>query len=257
MIRLTAVIGGMVAAITCTLSGQEKSGPPAFEVVSVKPTPSASRDPIGLFTYPGGRIRATNYTLKQLIHDAYDVKDYRILGGPQWLDADRFDVEAKAPASSDASKWTPANFKSPPSAEMRKMMQTLLADRFQLKVHTEERKEKVYALVVAKGGPKLAPPASTTVQPFVSFLSHGLSGRNATTDQLVERLAFILKRPVANRTAIDGHFDFLIDYPPDEAGTDHTVLLLGAIQQLGLKLETESGSVTLTVIDHAEKPSAN
>jgi uncharacterized protein (TIGR03435 family) len=248
----------VAAVVTCAVSGQQKAAQPAFEVVSVKRTPPASGDPVGLFTYPGGRIHATNYTLKQLIRDAYNVEEYRILDGPQWVDDDRFSVEAKPPVSSEASKWTPANFKSPPNSEMRQMMQTLLAERFQLKVHTETRRERVYALVTAKGGPKLALPKSTTVQPFVSYLPHGLSGQNATMDQLVERLASILKRPVSNRTAIEGHFDFLIDYPPDDAGTDYTARLLGAIQdQLGLKLETQQGSVEVLVIDRAEKPSAN
>ena len=86
----------------------------------------------------------------------------------------------------------PPIFKSPPNLEMRQMLQTLLSDRFQLKAHTEVRKERVYALVVAKGGPKLKEPASSSVQPFVSFLPHGLSGKNATIDQLVERLERIL-----------------------------------------------------------------
>lgn len=213
---------------------------------------------IGLFTYPGGRIHATSYKLRQLIHDAYDVEMFRILGGPRWVDEDRFDVEAKPPASSESSKWVPANFKSPPNPEMRQMLQTLLAERFQLRVHTETRKESIYALVVAKGGPKLKPPASTTVQPFVSFLPHGLSGKNATMDQLVERLARILGRTVLNRTGIRGNFDFLIDYPPDDVATDESVLLLSAIQdQTGLKLETQPGSVNVIVIDHAEKPTAN
>lgn len=213
---------------------------------------------IGLFTYPGGRIHATSYKLRQLIHDAYDVEMFRILGGPRWVDEDRFDVEAKPPASSESSKWVPANFKSPPNPEMRQMLQTLLAERFQLRVHTETRKESIYALVVAKGGPNLKPPASTTVQPFVSFLPHGLSGKNATMDQLVERLARILGRTVLNRTGIRGNFDFLIDYPPDDVATDESVLLLREIQdQTGLKLETQPGSVDVIVIDRAEKPTAN
>jgi uncharacterized protein (TIGR03435 family) len=125
---------------------------------------------------------------------------------------------------------------------MRRMLQTLLADRFQLKTHQETRKESIYALVVGKGGPKLKTPASREVQAFVSFLPHGLSGKNATMDQLVERLASIYKRPVLNHTGIQGNFDFLIDYPPDAAGTDYTALLLTAIQdQAGLKLETQPG----------------
>ena len=71
-------------------------------------------------------------------------------------------------------------------------------------------------------------------------------------------LQTILKRPVLNRTGIMGNFDFLIDYPPDETGTDQVALLLGAIQdQIGLKLETQPGSVETIVIDRAEKPVAN
>jgi uncharacterized protein (TIGR03435 family) len=248
----------LVAVASYAVFGQEKAPPPTFEVVSVKPTPSVSRDSIGLHTYPGGRIRATKLTLKLLILYAYDMEMYRILGGPHWTDEDRFDVEAKPPASSESSKWVPASFKTPPNLEMRQMLQTLLADRFQLKVHTETKKEQVYALVAAKGGPKLKQPKSTADQPFVSFLPHGLSGQNATLDQLVERLVTVLSRPVLNHTGIEGHFDFLIDYPPDDAGTDRTVLLLSAIQdQIGLRLETQPGSVEVLVIDHAEKPSAN
>lgn len=249
---LTVRVAGIAAVAWCVAFGQ-----PAFEVASVKPSTERDRI-IGLFTYPGGRITVTNYTLKMLIHEAYNIEDFRILGGPRWAGEDRYNIEAKPPASSESSKWAPASIKTPPSPEMRQMLQTLLAERFQLKVHTETRKEPVYALVVAKGGPKLKEPASTTVQPFVSFLPHGLSGKNATMDQLVERLARILGRPVQNRTGIQGNFDFLIDYPPDDASTDESVLLLSAIQeQLGLKLETEPGSVDVIVIDRAEKPSGN
>jgi uncharacterized protein (TIGR03435 family) len=74
---------------------------------------------------------------------------------------------------------------------------------------------------------------------------------------LVERLARIVNRPVLNHTDLKGNFDFLIDYPPDDAGTDSEVLLLGALRQFGLKLETQPGSVEVIVIDHAEKPTAN
>lgn len=249
----------LAASASCLVFGQQAASKPVFEVASVKPSPPQGGPMgIGLYTYPGGRILATSETLRQLIHDAYNLDTYRILGGPRWVDEDRFDIEVKPPASSDSSKWAPANFKSPPNPEMRQMLQTLLAERFQLKVHTETRKEPVYALVVAKGGPKLKPPASTTAQPFVSFLPHGLSGQNATIDQLVERMARILRRPVLNQTGVQGNFDFLIDYPPDDAATDETVLLLGAIQdQIGLKLETQPGSVDVAVIDGAEKPSGN
>ena len=242
--------------VAFAISAQEASAP-TFEVASLKP--SAETDHvIGMFTYPGGRVTATNYTLKMLIHEAWGIEDFRILGGSNWTDTDRYNLEAKPPASSPSSTWVPANLKTPPNPEMRQMLQTLLADRFRLKTHPESRKEPVYALVVAKGGPKLTPPASTTVQPFVSFLPNGLSGNNATVDQLVERLASNLRRPVLNHTGLRGNYDFLIDYPPDDAGTDRTSLLIRALQdQTGLKLETEPGTIDVIVIDHAEKPSAN
>src|ERR1700733_15074365 len=133
----------MVAALAICVSGSGQEAPrPAFEVVSVKLAPPESRAMgIGLFTYPGGRIHATNYRLRQLIRDAYNIDTYRILGGPHWADEDRFDIEAKPSTSSDLSKWAPESFTSPPNAEMRLMLQTLLADRFQLKVHSETRKE--------------------------------------------------------------------------------------------------------------------
>lgn len=257
MMRSLAVAGVAVLA-SCMAVGQE-AAMPAFEIASVKPSPPQG-GPMGsgLYTYPGGRIHATSYTLRMLIHDAYNIEVDHVVAGPHWADEDRFDVEAKPPASSASSNWVPANFKSPPNLEMRQMLQTLLSERFQLKVHTEMRKERVYALVVAKGGPKLKKPASSTVQPFVSFLPHGLSGKNATIDQLVERLERILGRPVVNRTGLQGNFDFLIDYPPDEAATDPAVLLLSAIrEQTGLQLETQPGSTDLIVIDRAAKPSAN
>jgi uncharacterized protein (TIGR03435 family) len=220
--------------------------PPAFEVATVKPSPPrGSPTGIAMRTYPGGRVRITGYRLKMLIHDAYSVEDYQIIGGPAWSDLDRFDVEAKAPAPSSPS-------------QIRLMLQQLLAERFQLHLHRETRREAVYTLVVAKGGPKLKPPQSATAEPFVWFLPRGFEGRNATVDQLANRLASNLKRPVRNRTELEGHFDFRIEWTPDDAGTDENVLLLSALQeQAGLKLETEPGSVEVIVIDHAKKPSAN
>jgi len=242
---------------------------PAFEVASVKPcTPEQQRQfPIGIFTYPGGRIRATNYTLRMLIHDAYGVEMHQILGGLVWLDDDRWLVEAKPPESSASSKWTPASPRTPPTPEMRQMLQTLLAERFGLKVHRETKSESVYALVVAKGGPKLKPPKDTTKQPFVGFgrtgpvtaeaLSQTFTGQNATMDQLAYRLAQHLGRPVTNKTGIEGNFDFRIEYSGADSQTTAPPLDRAIQDQAGLKLITEPGSVEVVVVDGATKPSAN
>jgi uncharacterized protein (TIGR03435 family) len=252
------------AAILAVLSfhplfGQAVSAP-AFEVASVKPLGSTPvpGSAIGLFTYPGGRIVALNYSLKNLIHDAYDLEDYQIVGGPGWVNDDYYDIEAKPPASSESSSWVPANFKTPPNPEMRKMLQTLLAERFQLKVHSETRKGSVLALVIAKGGPKLKAP-TVTKQPFVIFGQGSiLIGQNATMAQLSERLRTILKRKVLDQTGLTAHFDFQLNYADDNPQPDKTSSVFRALQdQLGLKLETQPGSTDVLVIDHAEKPSGN
>src|SRR4051812_37351706 len=101
---------------------------PALVVGSDKPcTPEQQAGlGIGLFTYPGGRIVASNYTARMLLHDAYDVEMYQVTGGPAWLDSDRWMVEAKPPESSASSKWAPASPKSPPNPEMRLMLRRLL-----------------------------------------------------------------------------------------------------------------------------------
>jgi uncharacterized protein (TIGR03435 family) len=247
-----------LAALTCgTAISQNPLPSLSFEVASVKPSSELDRV-IGMFTYPGGRVVATNYTLKMLIHEAYELEDYVILGGPHWTETDRYNLEAKPAATSVMGKWIPANSKTPPTPEMRQMLQALLAERFQLKLHREPKKESVYSLVVAKGGPRLQESKETTRQPFVSFLQAGLRGQNATMDLLVERLARIVGRPALNRTGVQGNFDFLIEYPPDDAGTDTEARLISALQeQVGLKFETQSGTVEVIVIDHAEKASAN
>jgi len=147
------------------------------------------------------------------------------------------------------------------------MLQALLAERFQFKVHPETRKESVYALVVAKGGPKLKAPAADK-QPFVSFGRVGardkaavlatLDGQNATMTQLVERLARVLRHKVLDQTGLQANFDFRLEYAADLAQSDAGQSVFQALQeQLGLKLESQQGSSDVLIIDSAEKPSGN
>jgi uncharacterized protein (TIGR03435 family) len=242
---------------------------PSFEVVSVKPmTPQGeSREPIGLFTYPGGRIRATNYTLRMLIQDAFESESYRIIGGPSWADSDRFVVEAKPPDSSPSSTWNPENFKSPPNAEMRLMLRSLLADRFQLRVHRESKPGATFTLLAAKGGPRLQTPKDSKSKPAVRFGRNGsvtaeatsltLIGQNATMEKLASTLAGLLGAPVSNRTAIEGNFDFAIEYAVNDRQIEVAPFLVDAVKQIGLELKTQRGSVEMLVIDEAKKPTPN
>src|SRR5580658_6761853 len=109
-----------------------------FEVASLKPTPPQERE-IALYTWPGGRITVTNFTLRQLIQQAYGVEKFQISGGPAWIDVERYSMEAHPPSSSQSSRFSPANPKTaPPQAELL-MIQALLADRSQLRFHREAK----------------------------------------------------------------------------------------------------------------------
>ena len=243
---------------------------PAFEVASVRPGAPNGHPGIGidLRTYPGGRLVATECTLKQLIQAAYTAEPWEVLGGPSWLDSDRFDIEAKAAQdfSNDRDRVLALGRDAP--RMMMTMLQTLLADRFNVIVHRETREDTIYSLVVAKNGPKLQ-PATGSNSPFIGLRRTGatdrpavtliLAGENATMEVLAQRLSYwTLHRPVVDRTGIAGNYSIRIEYAADDSLPDAGPSLFTAIQdQIGLKLESGKGPVDFLVVDHADKPSAN
>jgi uncharacterized protein (TIGR03435 family) len=239
----------------------------SFEVASVKLGNPASG--IDMRTFPGGRLSATNVTLKQLVMGAYNIQQYyEVVGGPSWMDADRFDIEAKAPTDLilDNDRVIALGREAP--RQMMLMLQTLLAERFDLKFHRETRQNTVYRLVVMKNGPKLRPTVDATQRPHISHLrsgpvtrpalSYALDGKNASTTLLAQDLASTLGHPVFNETGLAGNFDFIIEYAADETLPDSPPSIYTAIQeQLGLKLESGKGPIEVLVIDSASKPSEN
>lgn len=112
-----------------------------FEVASIKPSDLGKPYPLGrgLFTFSGGRIVASQVRLDYLLQEAFDVYPFQISGAPDWTHADRFDIEAKPPASSQSSKSNPNSPKLPPNEEQRKMLQALLVARFLLKIQTRNQ----------------------------------------------------------------------------------------------------------------------
>jgi uncharacterized protein (TIGR03435 family) len=115
-----------------------------FEVATIKP--NASNDNRVMIRFePGGRYNATGVTLKQLIAQAYGMRDFQITNAPGWASADRYDIQAKAEDLPD---------RVPPEV-LQPMIRALIEDRFKLKAHKDTKEMPVYALVVAKGGPKL------------------------------------------------------------------------------------------------------
>ncbi len=185
---------------------------------------------------------------------AYELEGYQLVGGPKWMDDDRYDIEARAGGES-----------APTSAQVQLMLQSLLADRFQLKFHRETKQLPEYELVVGKSGPKLKASAPESVK-SLSFGDSGsvtvLTVSKGSMDQLAKQLGNSgLGRPVLDKTGLTGEYDYELRWSAEPGGTDladRPPSVVTAIQeQLGLKLESIKGPVETFVIDHAEKPSQN
>jgi bla regulator protein blaR1 len=243
---------------------------PGFEVASIKPGDPDTQQ-FSILMAPGGRLSAKNASLRMLIGWAYDIRDYQISGGPGWVGANKYNVEAK-PETGVSIPPGPNG-----AARVRLMTQSLLAGRFKLNVHRETRQGPVYELVVGKGGPKLKEAAKAGL-----FTSQGLqlgrgqvTGRAARVSQLANRLSQEVGRPVFDRTGLAATYDFSLKWTPDPVvqlgivqlgkgpdpatlpDTDGPSIFTALQEQLGLKLQPAKGPVEILIIDHAEKPDAN
>jgi uncharacterized protein (TIGR03435 family) len=248
----------------CGLFAQHAASAPAFEVASVKPTgPQGGPLGVGFYTYPGGRILASACTLDYLLEQAFDIQPFQIAGGAGWIHEDRYDIDARPPASSKSSQAKPPSFKSPPNDEQRQMLQTLLADRFQLKYHRETREGPVYLLVKTNKELKLQDAKDKDAYPWAGSVAgggpfgDGIAGVNCSMQELAKRLSPNLGHPVLDRTGLAGSFDFRFEYHSDDPRPDIVSSILTSVQGLGLKLESAKGPVETLAIDRAEKPSGN
>jgi uncharacterized protein (TIGR03435 family) len=237
-----------------------------FEVASIKPSdPGARGSSTGIA--PGGIFRARNVTLKGLIRQVYDVTDFEISGGPGWIDTQGYDVEAKgngpAVSEEDLMKMTDDQ-RNRFRVQMQARLRALLAERFQLKLHRETKELPVYALTVAKGGPKIHATAEDAVPRESSFsMSRNAQGKEeiAASRQTMATLAHLMwsqvGRPVLDKTGLPGKFDFKVAFAADLTDTDGPSVFTAFEEQLGLKLESQKGPVEVVVIDSVEKASAN
>jgi bla regulator protein blaR1 len=219
---------------------------PAFEVASVKAsTPDATR--MNIQRDPGGGIVLTNVNLQTLVSMAYNVQSFQLVGGPPWLRSRRFDVVAKAPSGTAKNQtWV--------------MLQSLLADRFQLAIHRETRELPVFELVVAKGGLKIQPAnrAPGPADDFIQNFPGRMKALMVSMAGLALTLSGTLGRQVIDRTNLDGRYDFQLEFAPENTtDSDRSSIYTALQEQLGLKLETSKGPVQMIVIDHAELPAAN
>jgi uncharacterized protein (TIGR03435 family) len=243
---------------------------PMYEIVSIRPSKPDAQLYEG--TLPDG-YRATSLTLENLIGAAYFGNPFSlsslIEGGPGWYKSDRLDVEAKVDASEVEAlkkidhKQNPEELIPDHATPRMLMLQALLKERFGLKAHYEMKELPVYAIKVAKGGPKLKESnISDPMKGSMSFSNDHFGGTNVPLRLLPLLLMPQVGRPVLDQTGLTGRYDLDLKWTPDEdtgeRSADAPPGLMTAIQeQLGLKLEATKGPVKVLVIDHVERPSAN
>ena len=257
-----------------------------YDVASIKPNKSGT-NMVRLMLTPDG-LSETNGTLQMLINAAYGVENNQISGAPNWVNTESYDIEAKMDSSTaDELRKLSENERR---TERQRMLQALLAERFKLTVHRESKELPIYALVVAKDGPKLqeAKPGDTYPngikgpdgQPGAGMMMmgrEGLTAQGIPIANLVRHLSRVLGRKVVDKTGLTGKYDFTFKWtpeqsqgairgqdggqpgdvsapPPDSSGPS---IFTALQEQLGLKLESQKGQVEILIIDHVEKPSEN
>ena len=220
------------------------------------------------FTADG--FRGTNVPVHTLLLQAYGLHEGESVGEPAWANSEVFDIEAKV-AGPDVAAFSKLD-----SDQLQAMLRQILAERFGLVAHRETRELPVYALSVAKGGPKLkefvfdpAVPASARRGGGVQMSMGMIAAHECTIPYFLSMLSRQLGRTVIDRTGLTGNYDFTLRWSPDNgattssnepAGTQADALpsIFSAVQeQLGLKLESTKAPADVLVVDHLERPSQN
>jgi uncharacterized protein (TIGR03435 family) len=240
-------------------SRSQNAAGPAFEAASVKPNKSGVRG--GRLNTDPGQLTITNVPLRTCIKAAYGLQDYQLSGGTASIEDERYDIVAKAgsPVGDD---------------QLMLMLRTLLADRFQLKVHREPKEMQGFSLVVGKNGPKLH-EVERAGKDWSRNGVGSIDGQEVSMARLAEILAGRLGRPVVDLTGIKGVFDLKLSWTPDPATVRNPAenkespavesasdpsgpSIFSALQeQLGLRLEARKVPAEIIVIDHVERPSEN
>jgi len=277
---------------------QPPAAGPRFEVASIKPNPSTGRGLMGgacqgtepdinagrgglaamagaalnVSPIPLGTCRMTRASLKMLMQTAFGLfgpnADKMIEGGPKWLDVDKYDVFAKAEEPTT-------------EAQLKLMLQHMLADRFNLRVHRETREAPAYALTVEKNGVRLEQATGAEDRPGITMtIGKPLVARNASMSELSRVLSYRLDRPVVDRTGLTGRYNFTLTWTPaeNEGGlmarlplppelraqtvsqsgqTGGPSIFTAVKEQLGLQLESAREPMDVMVIDRAERPTEN
>jgi uncharacterized protein (TIGR03435 family) len=238
-----------IVLLSATLPAQT----PAFDAVSIRTNTSGSFSG-GVGPTPGGGIRATNASLQGMILWAYQLNGLELIGGPQWLDQDRFDIVATASGEPDYQRTLA-------------MTRAMIEERFQLKLRKEMRRLPVYALTVARPdgrlGPSLRPSAVDCVTAWCgSKISGGVVDSTAVTmADFAKTHADRVGRIIVDRTGLNGKYDVTLRYNPDPGGPrstpDFPAFFTAVEEQLGLTLTPQNVDVDVFVVVGVQKPTEN
>jgi uncharacterized protein (TIGR03435 family) len=286
----------VMLALSMQSAAHAQSPRPQFEVASVKASPQGR---IGgqLGRAPGGRLTASNVPLALLIQNAYRVRPFQVIGGPDWMTTDRWDIDARAEEGSIPPQAGPSDPNVADPYSLR--LQSLLEDRFKLRIRRETRDLPIFELTVAKGGlkaklsddqspfrppergaPPPPPPSLRQGRPMPrgSISLFGGGGLQAAAIPFVNfaaTLSQIVGRTVVDKTELKGLYDFDLKWTPDAGQTigppgplprgvetppidpSGASLVTALQEQLGLKLESSKGPVEVLVIDSVSRPSEN
>jgi len=286
----------LTAGALVSVGAQTREGrPPSFEVASVKPN-KTGRGLAIVVMQPSGRVSTENMAVRDLIVTAYGIEEIQLAGLPGWATSERFAIEARTDGSAT-------------SEQVRLMLRTLLAERFKLSVHNETRTLPVLVLVTVKKdgtlgsrlrrsgaecGPITPPPGVPMppppppgppggIRPILQkdadarqgcgamAISGWLSARKFTMEKLTRSLSVFTRRPVVDRSGLDGEFDIDLNFTPEfetvgpvtpgggppPPNPEGPSLFTALQEQLGLKLESQRAPVDVLVIDRLERPSEN
>ena len=232
---------------------------PGFEVAAIKANKgdNGGQD----VDWSADRMSIENYTLRQLIPIAYGLKSNKqVSGGPEWMDKLAFDISAKID-DTEMAKMRKMN-RDESCKERNLLVRTLLAERFQLRAHEIQQVMPVYALVVAKTGPRIAHSASQGKGYHVSTRNGHMEASGTSMDVFADQLTSMPEsgeRVVLNQTGLAGEYDFKMDFSRDygagiPADAANPSLFTTLQEQLGLKLESKKGPVEVVVVESAVKP---
>jgi uncharacterized protein (TIGR03435 family) len=227
---------------------------PTFAVATIRPTAEAVKfEHDGKTEFSRDTLHMRDVTVTTCIKLAYGVQD-RQISGPDWIGSERYDIMAKADGPAD-------------EPQMKLMLRALLADRFHLSFHREQREMKALVLTVASGGAKMSKAKAPDAQPFHENSANGTVAKSMPIQEFADFIAGPLQMPVVNATGLTGKYDFVIDftgYVPeagknmDASRPDATTILKAVMHdQLGLDMQGRRTEVEVIAIDHVEKPSPN